>query len=136
MAVATTLPVEELSLALAVYCHLHSVNARAVRPHLDVTPRSHFDEACLWAKSNAGLVSKMRDAPEALASGAYDLNEARGWISRLFGLGRATETPELAPDEFEQIAREVAAARQPVDEKTARKRAEIRELVDDAFETG
>lgn len=134
MAVATTLPVEELSLALALYCRLHGDNIRSIRGHLDLTPRSHFDEACVWAKSNASLVDKMRTNPAQLKSGAYTINEARGWVSRLFGLGRAKNADDLAESEMEQIAREAASMRQPIDEEKARSRAEIRDLVDDAFE--
>jgi hypothetical protein len=134
VAVATKMPIEELSLALAIYTSLHGDPPAAVRRHLDPTPRAHFAEACAWAKSNASLVSKIRDDPATIQEGGYALSEARGWLARLFGLGRAKNADDADDQELERVAREMAAAQQPLDEGTAQQRAELRRLVDDAFD--
>jgi hypothetical protein len=134
VAVATKLPVEELGLALAIHCKLFRENPRAARKHLDLTPRSHFDEGCAWAESNAKLVELIRSDPEAVRAGSYSLNASRGWFSRLIGMGRSKSPSVPTDDELDRVAAELDKKRKPVDEEKARKMAALRELVDDSFE--
>jgi len=125
------MPVTELTLALAVHCKVVDEKPRDARKHLEVTPRAHFDEALVWAKSNANLIERINSEPEAIEAGGYSLAPARSWLSRLLGRGRA---PAAADDEVERIAKELEAKRQPVSDARAKTRAEIRDLVDDAFD--
>ncbi|MBW2459160.1 MAG: hypothetical protein JRI68_31975 [Deltaproteobacteria bacterium] len=134
MAVVTKLPVEELGLALAIHCKLFGENPRVARRHLDLTPRSHFDEGCAWAESNAKLIGLIRSDPKAVRAGSYSLNAARGWFARLIGMGRSKSPSAPTDDELERVAAELGKKRKPVDEEKARKMAALRELVDDSFE--
>jgi len=135
VAVATRMPVDELAVALAVHCKLAGEDSRAARSHLDVTPRSYFDEACVWADSNEKIIKLVRSDPQAIVAGGYSLNQARGWLSRLFGLGKSRSPTAPDDDELAQVAEELAQSRQRIDEDRARKLAALRELVDDSFDS-
>lgn len=128
------MPVEELGAALAMHCTLYKLDRRAARRELDVTQRSYFDEGCTWADSNNNVIKLLKDDPKAVAAGYYSLSEARGWFSRLLGLGRARGISAPADDELEQLAREMHANKQPRDEAKAKRMAELRELVDESLE--
>jgi hypothetical protein len=132
VAVATHMPVEELGLALAIHCKLFGENPRVARKHLDMTPRAHFDEGVAWAETNAKLVERIRTDPDAVQGGAYSLNAARGWLSRLVGIGRSKSTGD---DELERVAAELEKKGRSVDAEKERKLAALRELVDESFES-
>jgi len=135
VASVTKLPVEELSLALAVYCKLHRADVRSARPHLETTPRAHFDESCVWADSNSGVIRLLRSNRAAVLSDSYALSEARGWFSRLFGLGRARGPSVPTDDELERmLERSKPSSKRKVDDEEARRLAAIRELVDESFD--
>lgn len=144
---ATKMPVDELALALAVYCRLHGVPDRAAARHLDVTPRAHFDESAVWAKSNAQVIRMLRDAPDRILADDFSLDEPRSWLARALGLGKR-RAPRTAEDELHELERSLApaarggarragaageATAQPMDEGKARKLAEIRALVDESL---
>jgi len=136
---ATALPVDEITVALAVYAKLHGASPRAVRTHLDPTPRARFDEAVRWAEANAGVVGLVRSDRAALEADTYALSEARGWLSRLLGIGRARGPTVPTDDEIDELARELGpAAGKPdkaaVDPEKQRRLAEIRALVDESFD--
>ncbi|KYF56041.1 hypothetical protein BE08_43585 [Sorangium cellulosum] len=133
---ATKMPVDELALALAVYCRLHEVPDRVAARHLDVTPRAHFDESAVWASSNVALVRMLRAAPDRIAADDYAIGEARSWLARALGLGKRRAAP-TADDELRDLERALAvgaAKPRSVDESKARKLAEIRALVDESLE--
>jgi len=136
VASATALPVEELAVALAIHCALHHVDARAARRALDPTPRDHFDEARRWVTSNSGLVRLVRTDPEAVLAGSYALGEARGWLARWLGVGKARGPSVPTDAEIEQMARRMVAPKPARGEARARRLAEIRELVDESLPAG
>ncbi len=134
---ATRLPVEEITLALAVCCKLHNHQTRAARKDLDPTPKAMFDEASTWADANAGVVRLLRTDRAAIEAESYALSEARGWFSRLFGLGRAKGPSVPTDEELEAMVSEQAAgSARPVDPEKAKRLAAIRELVDESFDAG
>lgn len=135
VASATKLPVEELSLALAIYCKLHSEDAKPVRRHLDTTPRAHFDESCVWVESNSGIIRLLRTDPEAIMADSYSLSEARSWFSRLFGLGKARGASVPTDEELERLVASASSSGRSIDEKEAKRLAAIRELVDESFDS-
>jgi len=55
---ATRMPVDELTVALGVFCRLFDVPARTAARHLELTPSEHFDEGHAWASSNASSRSE------------------------------------------------------------------------------
>ncbi|HZO15795.1 MAG TPA: hypothetical protein VFB62_21125 [Polyangiaceae bacterium] len=131
---ATRLPVNELTLSLAIFCKLHAIRAVS---ELDPSAKAFFAEARRWADTNEraiGLVASDRTAVDAQS---YDLRPARGWFSRLVGLGRSGVS---APDdaELDAVAAEISSARSKrdadVDTAKARRMEELRDLVDEALE--
>ena len=136
VASATKLPVEEIGLALAIFCRLHGIAGRSVAGHLDPTPRTAFDEAEQWVRSNAGVVGLLRSDRAAIEAETYALSEARGWLSRLFGLGRARGPSVPTDDELERVARSLESKKPgaSVDPAKARRLQELRELVDETLD--
>ena len=135
MAVATHLPVDELGLSLAVYSKLFDPNPRVFRKHLDVTPRAHFDEGWAWAGSNAKVIGLVQSDPEAVLAGSYSLSEARGWFSRLIGLGRSKGATAPDDDELASLARDLdPASKRSADPARAKKLAELQKLVDESLD--
>jgi hypothetical protein len=133
---ATKLPVEEICLALGLFCRLHQLPPRSAAVHLDPTPRAHFDAAEQWVRSNAGVVSLLRTDRAAIEAETYSLSEARSWLSRLFGLGRARGPSVPTDEELERVAKSLEAKRagKSVDPARAQRLQELRALVDDALE--
>lgn len=132
--------VDELAVALAIFCKLHDVSYRVARKELDITPQAYFDEACVWGDSNAKVIALMQSDPDAVVNGSYTLSEGRGWFSRLFGLGKRKGPSAATDDELERMARELQSQRgkkkSAQDEKRAKRLADLRELVDETFEAG
>lgn len=128
--------VDELTVALALFCKLHGVPYRTASRELDLTPRVHFDEGASWADSNAKVMLLMKSDPNAVKNGSFTLSEGRGWFSRLFGLGRKKGPSAFTDDELEMLAKDVTSSRGhvEVDAEKARRLAELRELVDESFE--
>lgn len=137
IASATVLPVEELSTALAIFCYLHRVPVRLARSHLEPTPKALFDEADLWARSNAGVVRLVRDDPKALEADSYSLSAARGWLSRVLGLGRARGPSVPTDEELEKMAQKLPSGRTAAkrDPEKEQRLEEIRALVDEALDS-
>lgn len=135
----TTLPVAETAVALAIFTTLFEADEHAARRHLDPTPREAFGEGLVWARANASTVRLVRDAPRAIEQGAYRLKPARGWISRVLGLGSKKAVDALDVDD-EALARELGKARpaspapaRPVDAARAARLARARAIVDEAM---
>jgi hypothetical protein len=135
---ATRMPVDELTLALAVYCRLHGVPDRTAARHLDVTPRAHFDESGVWASSNLPIIRMLREAPERIAADDFVIGESRSWLARVLGVGKR-RTPRME-DELLDLERALpdaagkgAKASSKIDDEKARKLAELRALVDESL---
>lgn len=136
---ATRMPVDEITVALALFCKLHDVPERAVTRHLELTPREHFEEAWVWASSNAAAVRMLRANPAALEGDAYSLSPARSWLARVLGVGQKKRalTPEEEMAEMERTLARGAiqgAPKRALDASKAQKLAELRALVDESLE--
>lgn len=81
---ATHLSVEETAAVTALFCRVYEHDARRVRKHLEVTQAEAFDEAITWVDSNPTLVAQLRDTPELLEGGAFELLPPKGFLGRLF----------------------------------------------------
>lgn len=139
---ATRMPVDEVTVALALFCKLHKIEGRIAARYLELTPREHLDEALVWASSNLALVEMLRAEPEAIEADKYTIAPARSWLSRvLVGFaGKKKPTPS-AEDDLDALERAFAgspalpaAKRAPADAAKARKLAELRALVDESLE--
>lgn len=147
---ATRMPVDELTLALALFCKLHGLPERSASAHLELTPREHFDEGVAWASSNMSVVKLLRKSPDTIMADDYKLSEARSWLARALGIGARKNKP-TPDDELAELERSLAqglpakkangagtaagalpAAR---DKAKAAKLAEIRALVDETLES-
>jgi hypothetical protein len=85
---ATKMPVDEVTVALAIFCKLFGVSDRVAARHLETTQREHFDEAAVWASSNDRVMRMLRDKPEAIEADDYSLSPARSWLARALGVGK------------------------------------------------
>jgi hypothetical protein len=82
MAQATTLAVEEIAVALALFLAVHDVRVSGTRAHLGATQREALDVATTWVESNPLLVEGLRDRPASLEDGRFDLEPVRGLLGR------------------------------------------------------
>jgi hypothetical protein len=123
MAQATTLPVEELTVALALFAGIHGTKVSDVRAHLGVTQREAFDLAVAWVESNPLLLESLRDRPAVLEGGAFDVEPVRGLVGRWFHR-RKVDRELHAP---------AAPARAPLSDDKRRRLEEARALVDEVL---
>jgi hypothetical protein len=136
---ATRMPVDEITVALGLFCRLFNVPERTAARHLEVTPAEHFDEGYAWASSNAPVVRLLRTNPAAVHAGEYGLSPSRSWLARVLGVG-AKKRPASPDDELAELERAALAApaskggQKPVDAARAKKLAELRALVDETLE--
>jgi len=82
MASATVSSIEELSVLLALFTAVHGRKAGEARANLGATQREAFDLAQAWVESNPLLVESLRDRPELLEGGAFDVEPVRGMLGR------------------------------------------------------
>lgn len=132
---ATKMSVDELGMALAIFCALHDIPDRVAQKHLETTPRECFDEASVWVASNRKLVRMLRSDPIAIEEDRYELGEARSWLARALGIGKKKRaTPE---EELAQIEKWVASpgAKKEVDPAKAARLAEIRAFMEESPES-
>jgi hypothetical protein len=78
MAQATSLSVEEMGVALALFAAVHEYKPSEARKHLGATQRAAFETAQDWVDSNPWLIESLRDAPHRLETGGIDLEPVRG----------------------------------------------------------
>ncbi len=107
---ATHLTVEESAATLALFCRVYEHEPRRVKKHLEVTQAEAFDEALAWVDSNPVIVAQLRDTPELLEAGAFELLPPKGLLGRLFTRKADAKAPPPAkrartPEEERKIAR-------------------------------
>lgn len=135
VAVATRMTVDEIGLALGIFCKLFDEDVRTARRHLDPTPQAHFNEASVWADSNAKVVKLLESDPKAVAAQSYTLAPARSWFSRLVGLGKPKGVSAPDDDELASVMKEIAAAKSTRAPKKRADRDEIAALVEESLES-
>ncbi len=119
----THLTVEEHAVLLALFCRVEGKKPSAARAHLATTQSEAFDEAMRWVDSNPDLAERLRETPEVLVDGHFEVRETKGFLTRLFG---KKKTPKLddAPAPVARTARS---------EAEQRRLDEARRLVDEAL---
>jgi hypothetical protein len=130
----TLLGAPELALATALFVQVGGHRARAARKEMSDDQRATFDAANAWAESNRELVDQLRDHPEALVDGKFEVAEAKSLLGRLFGGRKAPARDEVDLDELEQMLavdppKASRSQRQPDPEHD-----ELRALVDQALD--
>jgi hypothetical protein len=133
---ATTLPIEQLGVALALYAQIHGTGERTVTKHLELTQREAFSEAATWAASNARVVRMLRSDPDAIREGLYELASAGSWLARKLGFG-TKKSVRASDEELAVLERELAekrAAASAKDPAKARRLAELKALVEESLE--
>jgi len=93
---ATQLSVEELGVALALFTRHHEIKASHARGHLDTTQREAFDQALEWVDSNEDIVDGIRERPEEIALGFFEIEPVRGLLGRLLSR-QARKREDLMP---------------------------------------
>ena len=125
---ATHLPVEELTVLLALFLRLHDKKPSLARGHLDTTQKEAFDEALRWVDSNPALVQALRSHPETLADGLFPIEPVRGLLGRFFAKRKDSALPTEA--ELARVAKR--PTRTPAE---LQRLAETKALVEDALRT-
>ena len=137
----TALSPGELGVLLALFCEIAGHDASAAsssearartrtlttvaRKYLGATQLEAFDEAREWVETNAALMRKLRDAPELLCGGAFEIATKKpGLFSRLFGGKRKEDAEGLA-------AAPTSPARRQRSAEEERRLAEARALVEE-----
>jgi hypothetical protein len=142
IACVTKLSCPELAVALAAFIARGDHSVRSALKELDTTQRTLLSEAHALFESNRHIVHLLRDKPATLASGSFDLNEAKPWLSRVFGRKKQIthESPldALAQgadlSELENMLTEMppsSAARRP--SRPPKAPDELKDLVAEAF---
>ncbi len=94
---ATQLSVEELGVGLALFVRHHDLKASEARAHLETTQREAFDKALEWVDSNEGIVDGLRERPEEIALGFFEIEPARGLLGRLWSRQARRPGKEASP---------------------------------------
>lgn len=122
VAQATAMSVEEAAVALALFVAVHGVKPSAAASNLGATQREAFNLAVAWTESNPNLVGALRDRPEFLESGLFQMEPIRGLLGRW--LHKRSVEKERIP---------VASAASPISEDKRRRLEEARALVDEVL---
>jgi len=131
----TVLGPSEVALVLALSAAVGEHSLRNVAKHLSATQRDAFAEAAVWADSNPSLVQTLRDDPERIARGEFQLREPSSRLGRWLGskLRRAPNAESATT--IEELEAALGAESTPRAALKARdpKLDEIRRLVDEAL---
>jgi hypothetical protein len=139
---ATRMPVDEVTVALALFCKLEGAPERTAAKHLEPTQREHFDEAAAWAGSNGAVVRLLRRDPAAVRAGDYKLAPSRTWLARVLGVG-AKKHARSSDEELADLERAMLASApksngagktKTMDAAKAKRLAELKALVDESLE--
>ena len=135
----TELGTEELAIALAVFAAVGGHRVRLAQRELGPTQREALGDARAWIESNGDLVERLRQAPERVAAGDFEIRETRPWLARVLGsrgpARRAVAATIAADDSLEALEASLGGA--PVRAKAKAvdpKLDEIKKLVDEAFQ--
>src|SRR5207248_2264443 len=74
----TALGPDALATTLALFCAVRGVKPGKAAAHLSPTPREAFDEAWRVIDSNRALLHKLRESPELLEDGVFELEAPKG----------------------------------------------------------
>jgi hypothetical protein len=119
----THLGVDEHAVLLALFTRVEGKKPSAARSHLDTTQAEAFDEALKWVDSNHELVERLRDDPELLVDGLFEMKKSAGLLGRIFGKKKSPR-PDDAP---------APSARTQRSEAEQRRLDEARRLVEEAL---
>ncbi len=146
---ATRMPVDEITVALGLFCRLFEVPERAAAKHLELTPGEHFEEGYAWASSNSSVVRLLRKSPDTVRAGSFALSPSRSWLARVLGVGakKHATSPDEELAELERAMltsgpfgrdggglRAPASRKPTLDAAKAKKLAELKALVDESLE--
>jgi hypothetical protein len=120
---ATHLSVAEHAGLLALFCRVYEHEPRRVKKHLEVTQAEAFDAALAWVDSNPLVIAQMRETPEILESGAFELSPPKSFLGRLF----VKKVDVMAP------AQKATAAKKERSSDEERRIARAKALVDEAL---
>jgi hypothetical protein len=123
MTQATSLPVEAIAVALALFVALHGGKASDARRHLGATQREAYDVAEEWVASNAQLIDALRERPAMIATRVFDVEPVRGLLGRWLHRRRTESVMRAAP----------ARQAPPMGEERRRRLEEARALVDEVM---
>lgn len=120
----TFLEVEEIAFALALFVRAWGKKPGSVRRHLEITQREAFDMALAFVDGQPKLVQALTDDPESLTDGLFELEEKKGFLSKLFSGRKADDAPPAS----------IPVRVKERSEEERRRIAEMKALVDEALQ--
>jgi hypothetical protein len=132
----TRLSCPELAVAFSAFAVRGGYPLRSALRELGTTQRTLVEETHPWLDANRDVAEALRSSPERIAAGAFELEEPRPWLLRVFGKRRraAAHAGDVELEQLEAMLSALPAA--PVAERARRsdpRREELRELVDEAM---
>jgi hypothetical protein len=132
----TRLTCPELAVAFSAFVVRGGHRLRSALHELGTTQRALVEESHPWLDANRDVAEALRSSPERIAARAYELEEPRPWLLRLFGKSQraAAHDGDIELEELEAMVSALPAA--PVAARARRsdpRREELRELVDEAM---
>ena len=124
MARATAFSLEEVAVALSMFGAIHEVKPSEARANLDASQREAFDLAWAWMESNPPLVEDLRDRPELLTQGVFEVEPVRGAIARWRAKRKRDKQLQAKP---------MATPRPALTDEKRRHLEEARALMDEVF---
>lgn len=125
----TALGPAELSVACVLFAARGEHSARALAKELPPTQREAFDDARALLERNSSLLRALREAPERLAEGDFDLAKDKPLFGGLFG--KKTHDDDLSLAELEAMLQTAPRPKQA--KKKDRATDELASLVDEAL---
>lgn len=134
---ATALPVEEITLALALFVAVHDHQGNRFVSHLDPTQRDAYAESKDWVASNAKLVKRVQRDPGAVAADDHlSFEDSRSWLARVFGFGlkkKRSQVDLLDDDNLTAIEASMSSHRLTASKPKDARHLEIAALVDESL---
>ncbi len=129
----TRLGCGELAIATALFADLHGHRLRAALSELSTTQRATLKQASDLLSSNPRITELLTSAPEALARGDFQLEDARPWLTRVLARRRRGEPETL--EEMEALALAQPAPIVSTKKQSVRRGAsdDLRALVEEAL---
>ena len=125
----TALGPQELSVACVLFAERGGHSARALAKELPPTQREAFDDARALLERNRPLLTALREMPERVADGDFDLAQDKPLFGGLFGKKRTDDDLSLA--ELEAMLATTPRAKKAT--KKDRATDELASLVDEAL---
>jgi len=138
----TLMGTAELGLATALFVEVGGHSARGARKAMGTTQRAAFNEAMTWCDSNRALIETLKNAPDQLTQGKFEISESKPLLTRLFASAKKSRKSDeeliqgaTSLEELESMLTTLPTSQpRKKSRKADPKRDELRALVDEAMD--